>query len=64
MLSDPNGGKLVVTGVENPMSEYLDVKLTPSKDGKTYGLDLVSKATEPLDFRRAPVPARPPAAPR
>ncbi|MCB2192467.1 MAG: DUF1573 domain-containing protein [Deltaproteobacteria bacterium] len=49
-LSDPKGGKLVITGIENPMSDYLDVKLTPSKDGKTYTLDLASKANEPLDF--------------
>lgn len=50
VLSDPKGGKLVITGVENPMSDYLGVKLVPSKDGKTYRLELVSKATEPLDF--------------
>lgn len=50
VLSDPKGGKLVITGVENPMSDYLDVKLTPAKDGKSYSLDLVSKATEPMDF--------------
>ena len=50
VLSDPKGGKLVVTGLENPMSDYLDAKVSPQKDGKTYRLDLTSTATEPMEF--------------
>ncbi|MBU1274316.1 MAG: DUF1573 domain-containing protein [Proteobacteria bacterium] len=49
-LRDPQGKNLVITGVENPMSDYLEVKLVPQPGGKTYRLDLVSTATEPLDF--------------
>lgn len=49
-LRDPQGKNLVVTGVENPMSDYMDVKLLPQPGGKTYRLELTSKATEPLDF--------------
>ena len=49
-LSDPKGGTLVVSSVENPMAEYMDVKLIPQPGGKKYRLELLSKATEPMDY--------------
>lgn len=48
-LSDPQGKPLLISGFDNPMKDYLGVKLDPH-GGKSYKLTLFSKATEPMDF--------------
>jgi hypothetical protein len=49
-LSDPRGKNLVITGVDNSMSDYLRVSLDPQPGGKTYKLHLTAKAKEPMEF--------------
>ncbi|MDR1397457.1 MAG: DUF1573 domain-containing protein [Desulfarculales bacterium] len=49
-VSDAEGKPLVLAGVENPMAQYLDARLTPSADGKTYKLTLTVKTTDPIEF--------------
>lgn len=49
-LSDADGKPFVLAGVENPMSQYLDAKLTPEPGGKEYKLTLTVKGTDPIEF--------------
>jgi hypothetical protein len=49
-LSDVEGKPLVLAGVENPMSQYLDAKLVPQPGGREYKLTLTVKSTEPIEF--------------
>ncbi len=49
-LSDADGKPLVLAGVENPMSQYLDAKLAQQPGGKEYKLTLTVKGTEPIEF--------------
>lgn len=49
-LSDPEGKPLIIAGVENPMSEYLDAVLSRAGDGRHYTLTISAKAKEPMEF--------------
>ncbi len=49
-LSDPEGKPLIIAGVENPMSEYLDAVLSLAGDGRHYTLTVSAKAKEPMEF--------------
>ncbi len=49
-LTEPDGKPLLIAGVENPMSEYLDARLTPTPGGREYKLTVSAKAKEPMDF--------------
>ncbi len=49
-LTEPDGKPLLIAGVENPMHDYLDTKLTPQPGGREYKLTVSSKAKEPMDF--------------
>ncbi len=49
-LSDPQGKTLLISGVDNPMKDYLGVKLDPLPGGKAYKLNLYSKANESMEF--------------
>jgi hypothetical protein len=49
-ITDVEGKPLVLAGVENPMSQYLDAKLLPEPGGKAYKLTLTVKSTEPIEF--------------
>ena len=50
VLSDVDGKPLVLAGVENPMSQYLDARLAPQPGGKEYNLVLTVKGTEAIEF--------------
>ncbi|MFZ5584703.1 MAG: DUF1573 domain-containing protein [Thermodesulfobacteriota bacterium] len=49
-LSEPEGRPLIIAGVENPMSEYLDAALSRQADGRRYTLTITSKAKEPMEY--------------
>lgn len=49
-ISDPLGKPLVISGVDNPMKDYLEVSLDPQPGGKTYKLHVTAKAKEPMEF--------------
>lgn len=49
-LTEPDGKPLLIAGVENPMHDYLDAKLTPQPGGREYTLVVTAKAKEPMDF--------------
>jgi hypothetical protein len=49
-LSDVEGKTLVLAGVENPMSQYLDAKLSPQPGSREYQLILTVKSAEPIEF--------------
>ncbi len=49
-LSDPEGKRLMIAAVENPMKEYLDAKLKALPGGKKYKLTLTAKSKEAMDF--------------
>jgi hypothetical protein len=50
VISDAEGKPLVLAGVQNPMPQYLDARLTPDPSGKTYKLTLTAKSTDPIEF--------------
>lgn len=49
-LTEPEGKPLIIAGVENPMSEYLDAVLSRQADGRRYNLTITAKAKEPMEF--------------
>lgn len=49
-IRNPDGKPVVIAGLDNPMSEYLEAKLTPGPGGKFVTLTLQSKAAEPVEF--------------
>ncbi|MEW5911272.1 MAG: DUF1573 domain-containing protein [Thermodesulfobacteriota bacterium] len=49
-LSDPRGRGLVITGVQNSMSDQLRVSLDPQPGGKSYKLHLSAKSKEPIEY--------------
>jgi hypothetical protein len=49
-LTEPDGKPLLIAGVENPMHDYLETKLTPQPGGREYKLQVTAKAKEPMDF--------------
>lgn len=49
-LSDPDGKPILLTGLDNPMEDYLEAKLEPVPGGKEYKLHLKSKADRALEF--------------
>lgn len=49
-LTEPEGKPLIIAGVENPMSEYLDAVLSRQADGRRYTLTVTAKAKEPMEF--------------
>ena len=49
-LTDPEGKPILLTGLENPMEDYLEAKLEPMPGGKGYKLHLKSKADRALEF--------------
>ncbi len=49
-LSDPEGKRLMIAAVENPMKQYLSAKLKALPGGKKYELTLTAKAKEAMEF--------------
>lgn len=49
-LTEPDGKPLLIAGVENPMHDYLDTKLTPQPGGREYKLQVTAKTKEAMDF--------------
>lgn len=49
-LKAPDGGHLIIAGVQNPMSDYLQAKLEAVPGGKKYKLHLKAIATYPVEF--------------
>jgi hypothetical protein len=49
-ITDVEGKPLVLAGVENPMSQWLDAKLLPEAGGRAYKLTLTVKGTEAVRF--------------
>ncbi len=50
IIRHPEGKPAFVSGVENPMEEYLEAKLKPVPGGRQYQLILTSKVKEPTNF--------------
>ncbi len=49
-LTDPENKPLLISGVDNPMKEYLQAKISESVPGKEYKLTLKAIAKEPMRF--------------
>jgi hypothetical protein len=49
-ITDVEGKPLVLAGVENPMSQYLDAKLLPEAGGRSYKLTLTVRGSEAIEF--------------
>ena len=49
-LTDPDGKPLLITGVDNPMGNYLSAKVERLPGGKSYKLILKAIATEAMQF--------------
>jgi hypothetical protein len=49
-LADPEGKRLMIAAVENPMKAYMDAKLKALPGGKKYELTLTAKAKEAMEF--------------
>ncbi|MCB2187149.1 MAG: DUF1573 domain-containing protein [Deltaproteobacteria bacterium] len=62
-LTDPDGRGVIISGVENPMPQYLQTSLEPVPGGKAYKLHLKVKAATPLEFA-GPVFLQVPGSPR
>ena len=50
ILSDPEGRRLMIGGLENPMADYVEASLKALPGGKSYRLFLKSKVQEPMSF--------------
>ena len=62
-LTDPDRKPLLISGVDNPMKDYLEAKISESVPGKEYKLTLRAIAKEPMRFA-GPLFVRVPGAPR
>jgi hypothetical protein len=49
-LSDPDGQRILLTGIDNPMEDYLEAKLEPLPGGTSFKLHLKSKADRAMEF--------------
>lgn len=49
-LTDPDGKNILIAGIENPMSDYLEASLKAQPGGKAYTLTLRVIADMPINF--------------
>ena len=63
VLTHPQDKPIMITGVQNPMSDYLDAEIRPLVQGKKYELILKAKSGQPVNFA-GPIFLQLPGAPR